>query len=114
MSERVIKIFDELALLLENKKRSSDFVFTNLYGKQFTKKQLGFAMTEFKHHHKIKDKWMYFDLRHSFARNYLEDGGSMSDLQKILGIRSIDTAREIYGYQPSKNLNLKSPFEGEA
>ena len=54
---------------------------------------------------------MYFDLRHSFARIFLDDGGSMNDLQKILGIRSIDTAREIYGYQPSKNLSLKSPFE---
>lgn len=114
LSNRIIKISDELTQLLENKKRSSDFVFTNLYGKQFTKKQLGYAMTEFKHHHKIKEKWMYFDLRHSFARNYLEDGGTMSDLQKILGIRSIDTAREIYGYQPSKNLSLKSPFEDEA
>ena len=113
LSERVIKISDELAQLLENKKRSSDFVFTNLYGKQFTKKQLGYAMTGFKRDNNIKEKWMYFDLRHSYARNFLEDGGSMSDLQKILGIRSIDTAREIYGYQPSKNLSLKSPFEDE-
>lgn len=111
LSERTIKISDELAQLLENKRRTSDFVFTNLYGKQFTKKQLGFALTEFKHQHNIKDKWMYFDLRHSFARNYLDDGGTMADLQKILGIRSIDTAREIYGYQPSNKFNVKSPFE---
>lgn len=111
LSNRVIKISDELTLLLENKKRSSDFVFTNLYRKQFTKKQLGYAMTEFKRDHNIKDKWMYFDLRHSFARNYLDDGGSMADLQKILGIRSIETAREIYGYEPDKKLTVKSPFE---
>ena len=114
LTERTIKISDELAQLLENKRHTSDFVFTNLYGKQFTKKQLGYAMTEFKRHHNIKEKWMYFDLRHSFARNYLEDGGTMTDLQKILGIRSTDTAREVYGYQPSKNLNLKSPFEDQS
>jgi site-specific recombinase XerD len=80
-------------------------------GKQFTKKQLGFAMTEFKHQHDIKEKWMYFDLRHSFARNFLDDGGTMADLQKILGIRNIETAREVYGYQPSNKLTAKSPFE---
>ena len=86
-------------------------MFTNLYGKQFRKAQLGWALTEFKRYHKIKERWMYFDLRHSFARNYLEAGGAMKELQRILGIRSIDTAREIYGYHAKKNLTLKSPFE---
>lgn len=111
LAQRTLKMSDELTSCLQNKKRGSDFVFTNLYGKQFNKKQLGYAMTEFKRYYKIKEKWMYFDLRHSFARNYLEAGGKMKELQYILGIRSIDTAREIYGYHPKSNLTLKSPFE---
>jgi integrase len=111
LSARSIKISEEFASVLEQKKRISEFVFTNIYGKQFSKMQLGCAMTAFKRHCKVKDRWMYFDLRHSYAKNHLDKGGSMKELQRILGIHSMETAREIYGHFQKSKLSHKSPVE---
>jgi len=47
--------------------------------------------------HPEMKRWRCHDLRHSFAYNYLKQGGDMYRLQAILGHRSIDVTIDLYG-----------------
>ena len=65
-----------------------DYVFTSIHDEKMTKRKLSEYLNKFKAHYGITDKWMYFDLRHSFAHNLMQSGGDVKKLREILGVRS--------------------------
>jgi len=91
------KISEELISLLKIKHPKDGVVFKNIYNKPFTKKMLSILINSFKKSSSIKKNWNIFDIRHSFAKTYLENGGDIRKLQIKLGHRSVDTTRQLYG-----------------
>ncbi|MCF7802724.1 MAG: tyrosine-type recombinase/integrase [Candidatus Marinimicrobia bacterium] len=56
------------------------------------KKRLGRSIKKVAvEHHDEKDRYKFHDLRHTFATNYLRNGGSIEKLRKILGHKQIST-----------------------
>ena len=57
-------------------------------------------------------KFRCHDLRHSFAYNYLKNGGSMYQLQAILGHKQIGLTIDLYGGLKAADITKVSPYEG--
>jgi site-specific recombinase XerD len=70
-----------------------------------------------KHRRKFQDKypelkkWRLHDFRHSFAWNFLRNGGEMYQLQSILGHKSIRLTVDLYGHFKAADVKIASPYE---
>ena len=99
---RTLKISDDLVDMLklkseEETQRPSDRVFMTYYKEPFTYEKLRRAVAEFREKGNYKKDWVIADLRHSFAVNFLADGGQMRELQRILGHGNVyDTKKTLW------------------
>ncbi|MBI2519021.1 MAG: tyrosine-type recombinase/integrase [Bdellovibrio sp.] len=59
----------------------------------------------------INKDWRMHDLRHSFAYNYLLNGGEMYQLQAILGHKSIKMTVDLYGKLQAQDIKNPSPYK---
>ena len=88
---------DEAIKALKNLENISDHVFTNLEGRPLMKEVLTRELRILKRQLGIEKDWVFRDLRHSFAVNYLKAGGDIHELQKIMGHQHVRMTKEIYG-----------------
>jgi integrase/recombinase XerD len=111
--ERTLKISNELTKMLSMKKRNSNFVFQTYYKENFTNSKLIRAINEFKLKGNYKGEWCPMDLRHSFAVNFLVNGGNLKELQQILGHDNVYDTKRLYGEALEKRThkNVTNPFE---
>lgn len=101
---------EELLQSLQKIVRVSDFVFTNLEGLPLKKFILGRELKRLQLQAGMDTKWGLIDLRSSYGINFLKNGGSIIELQKIMGhVRPYQT-KEIFGRHPQ----LKSILNGSA
>lgn len=112
LSKRTISISVELQKALASKRPVLDVVFTSLYDQKMTKRMISVYINDFKEHYGIQDKWMYFDLRHSLALNYIGKGGDLKRLKEILGVKSHQTLELVYINRRVQCTGLRSPYEG--
>jgi integrase len=110
LDNRRIPISPELLSCLLKKKPVADVVFTNMNDRKFRKRQLTNALLKFKAQFGILEPWRLLDLRHSFARRFLTDGGDVRELRRILGHRSVHTTIELYDDFGAKRLESFSTF----
>jgi len=69
------------------------------------------AMRRFKKHFPNGKNWGPHALRHSFAFNFLKQGGNMYQLQAILGHKSIDVTVDTYGQIAAQDVENACPYE---
>jgi site-specific recombinase XerD len=112
LSERSVRISDTLQEALAKKRHVLDYVFTSLYDQKMTKRKISAYINDFKEHYGITEKWMYYDLRHSFAHHFISNGGDPKRLRELLGLRSHQTLETVYTKRPIKRIGLSSPYEG--
>lgn len=98
---RVLPLSEELAVLLSKKQRETGVVFKTFYREPFTRVKLTRTINEFKARGHYRRPWNLLDLRHSFGVNFLANGGSLRDLQLIMGHASIFDTKRLYG-DPAK------------
>lgn len=55
-------------------------------------------------------EWRFHDLRHSFAYNFLKNGGEMYQLKAILGHKSIKMTVDYYGSFKAVDVENVSPY----
>lgn len=94
---RAIKISEELASILVKRQKASGIVFKTYYREPFTRVKLTRAINEFKQRGLYRKPWNLLDLRHSFAMNFLAAGGSLLELQYLMGHENIFDTRRLYG-----------------
>jgi integrase len=99
--ERTVPISEELASFLSKKQRETGFVFKTYYREPFTRVKLTRAINEFKARGLYRRPWNLLDLRHSFGANFLANGGSLRDLQALMGHANIFDTKRLYG-DPTK------------
>jgi len=113
IQSRKLNISDELAHILNKKKRRSKLVFLTYYNDPFTRTKLTRAVNEFKQQNALSLSWDPSDLRHSFAVNFLLKGGDIRELQRILGHNNVFDTKRLYGEVASNTAteNLINLFE---
>ena len=98
---RTVPISEELAGILAANRQDTGLVFKTFYREPFTHVKLARAINEFKDRGLYRRAWNLLDLRHSFGVNFLASGGSLRDLQLIMGHASIFDTKRLYG-DPAK------------
>jgi len=94
---RTLIISEDLARILNDKRKEAGVVFKTYYREPFTRVKLARAINEFKAKDLYRRQWNLLDLRNSFAMNFLAEGGSMCELQYLMGHENIFDTRRLYG-----------------
>jgi integrase len=90
---RIIPMADsmrELLLYMYKRRSDSDYVFIGAKGGEISYGHIYRHFKEAQLAAGIKNKIRFHDLRHTFASNYMMNGGNVFDLQKLLGHTKID------------------------
>lgn len=114
--ERFIKMSPTLRKLLKKHldEHADITVFQNENGSKLnSRKEIGRIINKFKAFFPMDKNWGCHSLRHSFAYNFLKNGGQMYQLQAILGHRSIDVTVDLYGQLQAQDIACPSPYETE-
>lgn len=72
-------------------------MFTTLEGRPLHKGALVRELKDFQRNAGFETDWVFRDLRHSFAVNFLKAGGDIHDLQKLMGHSHVRMTEELYG-----------------
>lgn len=108
---RKIKMSPGLRELLENKQRTSQYVFPNEEGNKLNRAKVQRMIDRFKVIHPNGKNWNYHDLRHSFAYNFLKKQGEMYQLKAILGHKTIQMTVDLYGNLKAQDIEKASPYD---
>lgn len=95
--KRTVPISEELATMLSKNQKETGVVFKTFYRESFTRVKLARAINEFKAKGLYRREWNLLDLRHSFGANFLAQGGSLRDLQLLMGHSNVFDTKRIYG-----------------
>ncbi len=100
---RQLILSDELITSIKRVEQISQFVFTTLEGRELRKEILRRELKILKRKINFEDtKWVFRDLRFSYAVNFLKAGKDIKELQSILGHKHLLMTKELYGrYQVS-------------
>jgi len=110
---RTLKLSDEVVYMLRLKDDKQGRVFKTYYKESFTYEKLRKLINEFKKKKLYEGDWVTADLRHSFAVNFLADGGDMKELQRILGHWNVYETRKLYGDSARERISKEiiNPFQ---
>ncbi len=111
--DRTIKMTNNLYKFLLEKSKETTFVFLNTKDREFTPCALHKLVLSFQEHHTFSKVWRIHDLRHSFAYNFLKQGGNMYQLKAVLGHKSIQMTIDLYGKLEGHDVDFESPYDHE-
>lgn len=109
-TQRPVKMSPVLRKLIENHPRSSKHVFCNPMGEKIGRSQLHRHIMSFQYAYPHHKKWGLHSFRHSFAYNFLKNGGQMYELMAVLGHKSIALTIDLYGKLRSEDVENPSPY----
>jgi integrase len=110
-SDRTLTLPPKLIELLSSLPRTSEFVFTREDGDPWS------VVSYYRKFSKVRDKIAFkrkFDsyaFRHTFAYHFLRKGGTLTQLQALLGHRGIDMTVYMYGSIAAKNTEKTTPYD---
>ncbi|MDC1174196.1 site-specific integrase [Bacteriovoracaceae bacterium] len=112
--DRSIIMSKGLRELIESLPRHGEHVFTKEDGTPLEANMPSRHLVLFKNEFSMighKKDWGFHSLRHSFAYNYLKRGGSMYQLQAILGHYNITSTVNTYGRIKASDDEMPSPYD---
>lgn len=112
--DRTIIMAPPLRTLLETYPKIGEYVFCNPDGTKLHPNMPSRHLELFRADHPMegyKVDWGFHALRHSFAYNYLKRGGSMYQLQAILGHYNITSTVNTYGRIKAADDEMPSPYD---
>lgn len=111
LSSTMINILEQYLKIREGEDK--DYLFPNIYGNKLTRGGLSKAIKNYNNKRGI-DRTSLHDFRHSFSRIFIKNGGTISQLRRILGHKDISTTdkyvRLLIG-DIKKNYDSINPLE---
>ena len=104
MSNKLFELANSLPM-------TSEYVFSTPQGNPFNRGQLTRLISKYHKTFPKNKKWSCHTFRHSFAYNYLRDGGQMYQLQAILGHKTIGLTVNLYGAITAEDVEKASPYD---
>ncbi len=113
--ERSINLSSRLSEFLKRQMDSHDspYVFCGPQREKLERTYVMRMCRRYKVHFPNGKNWCYHSLRHSFAHNFLLQGGNMYELQAILGHRNINITIDLYGQIKAHEIRDFSPYESK-
>jgi integrase/recombinase XerD len=111
LSAQLEKILHEY--LLYRKGESDDYLFCNRYGDKLKKATLVTAMKRYNRSRGVEKTSIHL-YRHTFAKNWILNGGDIFRLKSILGHSSIDIVKEyaeMFGSDLKRNFDRFNPLD---
>lgn len=111
LSSALVKVLREyitLSGLVEQ-----DYLFPEYEGGQLKRRSAQDAMTDYNHARGVERTGIHL-FRHTFAKNYIVNGGNPVKLQKLLNHKTIEQTMKyvnLYGSDISKDLDLFNPLD---
>ena len=90
-----------------------DFLFVTVYGEQFTKDTMGECLRHYNWSRGVEKTGIHL-FRHTFAKNWILNGGDIFRLQKVLGHSTLDMVKQyvaIYGADLKRDYEQYSLFD---
>ena len=109
--DRQIQMSPQLQEFLKNHPRKSEHVFVNQHGEKWRVPQYRKQFQNVRAEIGFNKHWTNHGFRHSFAFNYLRQGGDMRQLQHILGHNKLQMTVDLYGKITPVDIKAGSPFE---
>lgn len=112
MDKKLAAVLREYLQRCRPKAEESDFLFTNIYGEQLSTNALQQSLRRYNKSRDVK-KTSPHALRHTFAKNWVMNGGDIFRLQKILGHSTLEMTRHyvnLYGADLKQGFDDISPL----
>lgn len=111
LSSQLNKVLREY--LIYRKGNKDDYLFCTSYGKQLSK---GTIQTQIQHYNRSRGvlKTSIHVFRHTFAKNWIKNGGDLISLQTILGHSSMEMVKEyvnMFGDDLQNGFNMHNPLD---
>lgn len=111
LSSALVKVLREYIILsgLEEK----DFLFPEYEGKQLKKRSAEDAMADYNYARGVERTGIHI-FRHTFAKEYIVNGGNPAKLQKLLNHKTIEQTMKyvkLYGTDISEDLDIFNPLD---
>jgi len=84
-----------------------DFLFCSVYGEQFTKDTMGECLRLYNNSRGVEKTGIHL-FRHTFAKNWIMNGGDIFRLQKVLGHSTLDMVKQ---YVAIYSADLKRDYD---
>ena len=111
LSQTMVRILQEY--LQYRQGQPDDYLFCNIYGKQFSKGGLQTTIQDYNHRRGVNKTSIHL-FRHTFAKNWIMNGGDIFRLQKLLGHSSLEIVKEyvnIFGADLKAQYDTYNPLE---
>jgi integrase/recombinase XerD len=111
LSVRLEKIL--LDYLLYRKGEPDDYLFCNRFGEKLQKAAISTAIKRYNHSRGVEKTSIHL-YRHTFAKNWILNGGDIFRLKSILGHSSIDIVKEyaeMFGSDLKRNFDRFNPLD---
>lgn len=111
MSTALKKILIEYLRIRGNE--PEDYLFCNLEGQQLTRYALSNIVSKYNKSKNVNKTGIH-SFRHYFAKNYIQNGGSVLKLQKILGHSTISQTQkyvDLFGQDLQKDFEQYNPLD---
>lgn len=109
--DRLIRLSSSVLDFLKNLPRFSDTVFSNFNDEPWTVNQYRKQFTKIRRKICFPKRWTNHAFRHSYAHNFLKQGGNMISLQHHLGHRGLKMTVDLYGKITASDVTVTSPFD---
>ena len=93
--------------LKHRKGAPEDFLFVTVYGEQFTKDTMGEVLRHYNWSRGVEKTGIHL-FRHTFAKNWIMNGGDIFRLQKVLGHSTLDMVKQ---YVAIYSADLKRDYD---
>ncbi len=94
---RTLHLHPALNEALKAKKMVTNYVFVDYKRNPLSHNHLRCFLKEFRVKNPMGFEWTTTDLRNSFAAHFLQNGGDIKELKRIVGHKSIHVTREVFG-----------------
>lgn len=108
--ERTIRLSPKLLEFLRILPNRSEFVFLDDRARPWTGGYYGKRLARDRTHVGLGKRWDNFSFRHTFAYHFLRKGGTLQQLQVVLGHRHIADTEAAYGDIIARKEEKSSPY----